>query len=30
MVTKDHSVVSDAVTRLAENKNISFKVCEVL
>jgi len=29
MVTKDRSVVSDAITRLAENKNISFKVCEV-
>ena len=29
MVTKDRSVVSDAVIRLAENKNISFKVCEV-
>jgi uncharacterized protein len=29
MITKDKSVVSDAVTQLASNKNISFKVCEM-
>ena len=29
MVTKDRSVVSEAITKLAENKNIAFRVCEV-
>ena len=29
MVTKDRTVVGNAVTGLAANKNISFKVCEV-
>ena len=29
MVTKDKSTVSDAVTDLAKNKNISFKVCAI-
>jgi len=29
MVTKDKSAVSDAVTQLASNKNISFKVCAI-
>ena len=29
MVTKDRTVVSDAVTGLMANKNISFKVCAV-
>lgn len=27
MVTKDKSVVSDAITKIASNKNASFKVC---
>ena len=29
MVTKDKSAVADAVTGLAKNKNISFKVCAI-
>ena len=29
MATKDRSAVADAVTQLATNKNISFKVCAV-
>ena len=29
MVTKDRTVVGNAVTGLVANKNISFKVCEV-
>jgi hypothetical protein len=29
MVTKDRTVVADAITTLAANKNISFKVCAV-
>jgi len=29
MVTKDRSVVSNAIATLVANKNISFKVCEV-
>ena len=29
MVTKDKSAVADAVTQLATNKNISFKVCAI-
>ena len=29
MVTKNRSVVEEAVTKLVGNKNISFKVCEV-
>ena len=29
MITKDKSVVSDAVTTLAASKNISFRVCEM-
>lgn len=29
MVTKDRTVVSDAITALTTNKNISFKVCAV-
>jgi len=29
MVTKDKSAVADAVTQLAMNKNISFKVCAI-
>jgi len=29
MVTKDRSVVSNAIAGLTANKNISFKVCEV-
>lgn len=29
MVVKDKSTVSDAITRLAANKNTSFKVCAV-
>jgi intracellular sulfur oxidation DsrE/DsrF family protein len=29
MVTKERTVVSDAVTKLMANKNIKFKVCEV-
>jgi intracellular sulfur oxidation DsrE/DsrF family protein len=29
MVTKDRSVVSNAIPGLVKNKNISFKVCEI-
>ena len=29
MVIKDKSVVAEDVRRLLENKNVSFKVCEV-
>ena len=29
MATKEKSAVADAVTQLATNKNISFKVCAV-
>jgi intracellular sulfur oxidation DsrE/DsrF family protein len=29
MVTRDKSAVADAVTQLATNKNISFKVCAI-
>lgn len=29
MIAKDRSVVADAITRLAANKNASFKVCTV-
>src|SRR5688572_13399617 len=29
MITKDKSIVADAVQELAKNKNIAFRVCEV-
>jgi hypothetical protein len=29
MITKERSVVADAITKLAANKNVSFKVCTV-
>lgn len=29
MITKDRSVVADAITKLSNNKNASFKVCTV-
>lgn len=29
MITKDKSIVTDAISKLAENKNASVKVCKV-